>query len=436
MKAKLLVSAFALAGCSSLLGLGEFEDAPAGATGGQAGAAGAGGGGGAGDSGSDAAVVFECSELLDKDMISESDLSGQPMDLKSVRVIRSRHNDNMVFVVVNYNAIGGNFGLAVRTHRDSEPSPGKMATAVYPSRFSIAAGYADQGNLHLWGVYEGKISKLSFGVTAAGVDPNPIPSPVPKPTPTECLGPGGYPRELAFDEDWVTDDYAVTCQNTNGTNRYVYLSGNGSLDPVTSGPIQGSDSPAYRVRGLRRDGSVLIALEDGQFAYGSPGNWKVQKLALATSGELASMLGIFPHPEGGTLILPARVDLKTFVGTVYAGAFKPPEYPQLDDKTRFTKILEMSGVENFPKLEHVTAGPASLVGAGVTVDHKQVRILKLDRSGKVIAFEQLAKPKHLVEASAADAVPFGLSGAFEAVVWSEANPPLVRLAKLVCQPKK
>ncbi|MBI3203254.1 MAG: hypothetical protein HYZ29_17070 [Myxococcales bacterium] len=434
MKAKLLVSAFTLAGCSSLLGLGEFEDAPAGATGGQAGAAGA--GGGAGDSGSDAAVAFECSELLDKDMISESDLSGKKLELKSVRVIRSRHTPGMVFAVASYVAGSGNFGVVVRTHREGGASPGTMQTAVFAGHFSIADGYADKDNLHLWGFHQDKVAKLSFKVNEMGVDPSFIPAPVDKPTPSECQGALGYPRQIAFEEGWTTDDYVVTCQNTAGTNRSVYLGGNGSLDQVTSGPIKDTDSPEYRVRGLRHDGDFLIALEDGQFAHGTPGSWKLEKVELAGSGELASMLGIFPHPNGGTLIVPARVNLQSWAASIYSGVFKKTEYAQLGDEKRYIETLQISGIENFPKLEHMAVGPASLVGAGVTVDDKHVRFLKADRSGNPIAFQQLTTPKNITDTSAADAVPIGPNGAFEAVVWSEASPPLIRLSKLVCQPKQ
>jgi len=439
VKARLLPLVLTLAGCSSLLGLDEFEDAPAGSSGGQAGsggAAGAAGAGGSSDGGPDAAVPFVCTELLDKDMISEGDLLGKKLELKSARVIRSRHDPSMVFAVATYIAGGGNFGVVVRTHRDSEGSPGSMQTVVSSGHFIIADGYADQSFLYLWGFREGDIVKLRFDLTPTGVNPNVPPMDFATSTPTECHGPVGYPRQLAFDEGWTTDDYVLTCQNNAGTNRYVYLGGNGSFDPVTSGPIQGTDSPAYRVRGVRHDGEFLIALDDGLFAHGSPGSWKLKKLDLAGSGEMASMLGIFPHPKGGTLIMPARVDLKSFVGAVYAGTFKASDYGKLDDKTRYAQVLEISGYENFPRLEHMAAGPVSLVSAGVTVDDQHVRFLKLDRSGNPIVFQQLTKPKNLSDTSVADAVPFGLSGAFDTVVWSQSNPPLIRLAKLVCQPKK
>jgi len=434
-------------GCSSLLGLDDFEDAPAQASGGAGGVGGAAGAGGvAGGSGgsagvpqdggdaSDGSELFSCKESSELDVFVPSDFpSDAVVDAKSLRLVRSVDADSTLYVTIGYKKADDSHWLAVRPWDANDTKPRPANFAPFPSFFNVRGGFAAGNKLVVVGMSNTGVTRIEYplngkDVTAAAPTSSGVP------TPPDCFG-SGYEHGAAFQDKPLATEYAITCENA-GTRTAYFVDGS-SFHPLESGSAVG-DTPAHKVKALLKAGPVwLVGMEDSSFHFGAdPTKFGSAKLDFAAgAGDVNNLFAATPTASNaGAVIFPGRLTLSPLSGTLYSGVFPATAYPTLGDKSKYTPIAQLSKASDIPRLERANYDAADVAASGISADGSRVLFYRFSRDGKprVLGFA-LTKPKLLADTMATEAAPVGLVN--DAVFWTENTSIIsVRSAKLLCGP--
>ncbi len=242
-----LVAGSAIA-CSSLLGLGDFKDAPAdggvgqgGASGsagsaGSAGTSGAGGAAGAAGAGGTAGAGGQPGLVCEPagqpiSVLSAATLGTDTLDSDALSVASS-NGDAYVGVVGTGSAPDGGTGkvtLYARSLRNEggQIKGGTVTYQVPAGEFRISSRWITGGRFHLAGQMDQQLADVSFQIGNNGGD---LVAPAQLDTTASPCQSGTYLREAVFAFDGTASHTAVTCQQygdggTNSDVRALYVDG-------------------------------------------------------------------------------------------------------------------------------------------------------------------------------------------------------------------
>lgn len=452
MKRALLLAALPLFGCSSLLGLDDFSDAPGsgGAAGG--GSGGAAGGGSGGTSGAGGAPVggaggtggskWKCTDDAagPLTLLTPTDLypfAAQPDRLVAVA------SQGMGHVGINAtDQANGKSRFFVRTLRDSTADP-LGGTAWYEgpyARMLDGLGMANKSVVFFGTLGFDSLSRITFPLDPSmGVKPGANADAVPTTyTPPECAG--GAIDHVAYNVALGAGTTpAFACVKSGVATLWLTL--NGVLTKVAETSNQADFEQlapsAYSVVG----NTHLIMTKQGSFRFGTTvaDLQLVHQLApTANSGWLTGALFAVPTmdtvPSTAVAVGAFKSDLtagELFAGTIatakYGDLAKTP-IPGLVSSAKVTSPAQLSNAER----RSVTAN--AIVMAGVSFAQDAVRFTLATRAGEVRLFNQeIYKPAagKLVLHAAATQV-----GPYYAVAWLEKDKSsgdvVVRAKRLVC----
>lgn len=409
-----MVTALGALGCSSLLGLGDFKDAPDGGT------AGTGAGGSDAGGGPDAGGRLHCASVSSVlNFIKPSDIAddGGVVTLDTEHIFLAIDEANSaVFVVVPYTATDDTPGVAISSLRDqSNPTPQGVVSARIDSSPSgllrIMAGTVDATNstVHLYGLSNETPDALSFhydGSDRASSIGQLTPLPDPK-----CAN----NAQIAFDP--TSSRFALGCPSSSGAT--LHVSDGTNLTSVTT---QSTDPTTLLPKAYTYEGGThLILSEKGFVRFGS-------NLSGLTEGPLdlskastdqTLVLTALPAPAGttGTTLLAARVSATLGYGTLFAGVFPTSAYADIATKMP----SELSPVTTIDLTNSIDFGipffnSARITLAGVATTSNRVSYWQLDRSGKPLVIDYTVPNVSSAPLLKAFAAPLGFN---TLVVWAQ-----------------
>jgi hypothetical protein len=421
-------------GCSSLIGLGDFKDGPAGGSAGTGagGAAGGGTGGSAGFGGSAGAAggpnvtCKPAGGMLEiatpADMPDLQDVDTEKLTIAPATVTSGA----LEFVAIAYTQkTNSTPAILVRTVRDTAPYLGDLLSQATPDsvHFRAIAGAAGQTELTLVGGADWQLGQLSYSLAGAnGLDPTSGQVGL-YPTPAICDGATEQRAVFALSPPSGVR-YAVMCQQNGDQGLFVGESGNGVTSVATHSADAGPPDDTLRVSFYTYQGNQhLIGTENGAFRHGSTAAElaNVSQMDLAKGpGDQTFLVQVLPLPAGstGSMIVAARFNTTQNKGDIYSGVFTLADYPKIGTKmpSQLSPILTDISLDDVAQFGYANYGPQTVDMAGPTFTGDAVRFWKLTREGKPLVVNYQVPNVPAVPVLHAAAAPLGL---YDLVVWSQ-----------------
>ncbi len=433
-----LVSLACLApACSSLLGLGDFKDAPAdaGSTGGSAGVGGgagaagsagtAGTGGAAGkDGGSDASDggTFDCTPLGNAfSVLSAADLGNATINrlLMVDGPAVSAATKPRMFAIAD----AGPAGLFVRSLTDDPNAPaGNLLTYSPSPSFGVGFAYADKTALYLLGQQGSDLVELSFPLDSGG---DPQTPPVPTTIAAKPCSQGV--ESLCFMHDGSSVIHtAVTCNEQNaeaGSTLALYLDGTF----VGSAPNSKDD---FIIRGCTEIGSTLVVQTGADFGptalrYGKVADdlKTAHPISFTSDQNRGTVIGApIADPGHGLMLMgitlagpPNYTPIRVFAGVIPVASFADLDKAPVPGLSQGPTLSDINQLNSFQSAD---VGQSIVQFAGTDLTGAKVGLTVVSSAGKVLVF---GAPVHTadLQTSKVVAAAVGSVSVSSFVVWQE-----------------
>ena len=468
MKRWLPLVTFSLFGCSSILGLDDFSDAPgsggaagAGAAPGGGGAAGGGGvagggtggvgggtggvGGGTGGVGGGTGGVggskWKCVDDAAGVLVLVTAADADPFKPvpDSLVAVSSQSMGHVGFTGTDQSS--GKNRFFVRTLSDSSGDPlGSLGwyEGAY-ARMTDGLGMGNKSVAFFGTLDSDNLSRITFQLDpSTGVKPMGNPDPLPSAyTPAECAG--AKIESVAYNAALGAGTTpAFTCVK-NGTAA-LWLTLNGTLTKITetTGDVGSLSPAAYSIVGNVH----LIVMKDGSFRFGSMAPELVKSYKLAPTNKAGWLSGAMFAVPTSDITPSSAVAIGTFEpslagGELFSGTIPAAKYGDLA-KTPIPglpSVIKVTSASQISNAERRSVSDSTIVLAGTTFTQDSVRFTLASRSGEIRVFNQdVYKPASDKLVLRAVAVQVGAP--YFAVAWAEKDKASgavsIRAKRLVC----
>lgn len=466
-----------VAGCSTLLGLDDFQDAKLGTGGsaGQGGAAGVGASGGTGPTGgvagSDAAagtgptggmagsdagggtggVLFGCTAQPALEVLPSI---GQQADPTAIDLIALPNGQGDVYVIVQLSPADPAVGplLAIKSFSDNGVigQLQEFTQSDTGGRFRVSDGILAATHLYLYGRDEiqQQIVILDFTLQQQKAT-----APMRTTLTNPCTS-GEYLKKAVMAHAGSPTDpsYSVTCSNTSDEDSSLHLCKQGSCTLITNKVSPGSKSMNvhHYVHAIGAGVDLLQSESAFHWWNGSAdagSAWSSAQLDLTPGGisnnQAMIGVGLFPRSDGkGALVLAADVDLTAGTIRLFSGDLATTQYPELQKPKTAAFVSQLETKLAGIPITRPQADKSRIVMAGASIDHGSVRDYEL-----LLATGTLRVAGEIVDSPPDGGATFyhrgsgAPLGAFQTLVaWSEgpngAAVEKVRARVLTCDQKK